>query len=128
MILYGLRQVTVSGLSIEIVGSKFNNCRCTEYYTVWRRTAEELSGLYLEGDELTWWPLSSLTSSFDILQSRMYFGRVDERTMLFIETKNSKLIQTHPHLQNDDEILPLPGIFHEAIGLLYLPNGIHTIY
>ncbi|CAF4131029.1 unnamed protein product, partial [Adineta steineri] len=46
----------------------------TEYHIIWRGVSDDLSGLYREGDELTWWSLSSGTSSIDVLESPMYFG------------------------------------------------------
>ena len=104
------------------------NCRFTEYHTVWRGVSEDLSGLYREGDELTWWSLSSGTSSFDVLESPMYLGRADARTIFSIQTRNGKLIRAHSHLQNDDEILLLPGIFLKVTGSLNLDNGVHIVY
>ncbi|CAF1429929.1 unnamed protein product [Adineta steineri] len=100
----------------------------TDYHTVWRGVSDDLSGLYREGDELTWWSLSSGTSSIDVLESPMYLGRVDTRTILSIQTKNGKLIRAHSHFQNDDEIVLLPGIFLKVTGSLNLTNGVHVVY
>ncbi|CAF4324889.1 unnamed protein product, partial [Adineta steineri] len=100
----------------------------TDYHTVWRGVSDDLSGLYREGDELTWWSLSSGTSSIDVLESPMYFGRANTRTIFSIQTKNGKLIRAHSHLQNDDEILLLPGTLLKVTGSLNLTNGVHVIY
>ncbi|CAF1465618.1 unnamed protein product [Adineta steineri] len=99
----------------------------TEYHTVWRGVPDDLSKLYQEGEELTWWSLSSTTSSFDVLQSPMYLGRENIQTIFSIETKNGKLLRAHSHLQNDDEILLLPGTCLKVIGSSNPSNGVYII-
>jgi hypothetical protein len=113
---------------VGIVNLSFCNCRFAECHTVWRGVPEDVSELYREGDEFTWWSLSSTTSSFDVLQSPMYLGRAETRTMFAIETKNGKLIRAHSHLQNDDEILLPPGIVLKVTGSLKHTDGLHIIY
>ena len=103
-------------------------CRLSEYHTVWRGIAKDLSGFYNEGDELTWWSLSSTTSSSATLQSPMYLGRAKTKTIFSIETKNGRLIRDHSHLQNDDEILLPPGITLKVLRSLYLADGTHLIH
>ncbi|CAF0817171.1 unnamed protein product [Adineta steineri] len=100
----------------------------TDYHTVWRGIAGDYSELYREGDELTWWSLSSATSSFSVLQSPMYLGREKAQTIFAIETKNGKLIREHSHLKNDDEILLLPGILLKVTGSCKPTDGIQIIY
>jgi hypothetical protein len=128
IILYGVLQVTVGDQSIDIVESKLINCRLSEYHTVWRGISEDLSGLYRESDVITWWSLSSTTSSFEILQSPMYLGRAETRTMFSIETKNGRLIHDHSHLRNDDEILLPPGIVLKVLRSVNPTDGVHIIY
>ncbi|CAF1504766.1 unnamed protein product [Adineta ricciae] len=99
-----------------------------ENQTVWHGISEDLSKYYREGEELTWWSLISTTSSFDVLQSSMYLGRVPTQTVFAIETNNGKLIRAHSHLQNDDEILLPPGIRLIVTRISNQSNGIHIIY
>ncbi|CAF1678823.1 unnamed protein product [Adineta ricciae] len=77
---------------------------------------------------MTWWTLTSVTSSFDVLQSPMYLGREKVQTIFEIETKYGKSIREYSHLQNDDEILLLPGINLKVIGSSKHSDGIHIIH
>ena len=104
------------------------NCRYTKYDTVWRGVAKDASGDYRVGDELTWWSLTSTTSSFDVLQSPMYLGREKVHTIFAIETKCGKSIREHSHLMNDDEILLLPGIVLRVTQCSKQADGIHIIH
>ncbi|CAF0736360.1 unnamed protein product [Adineta steineri] len=57
----------------------------------------------------------------------MYLGRENIQTIFSIETKNGKLIRAHSHLQNDDEILLLPGTYLKVIGSSNPSNGVYII-
>lgn len=102
-------------------------CRSTEFRTLWRGVADDLSALYREGDEMKWWSVSSATSSMETLQSPMYLGRAEKRTIFAIESKSGKPIRAHSHLQNDDEFLFLPGIRLRVMGSIRQPDGTHVI-
>ncbi|CAF1470056.1 unnamed protein product [Adineta steineri] len=99
-----------------------------ECHTVWRGIPKDVCEQYREGDEVTWWSITSTTSSFDVLQSPMYLGREKVQTIFAIETKYGKSIREHSHLQNDDEILLSPGINLKVIGSLKHADGIHIIH
>ena len=58
----------------------------------------------------------------------MYLGRAETRTMFAIETNNGKLIRAHSHMQNDDEILLLPGIRLTMMGSVRHTDGTHIIH
>ncbi|CAF3892480.1 unnamed protein product [Adineta steineri] len=113
---------------LKLLFTAFSKLPYSEYHTVWRGVAKDSRENYREGDEVTWWSLTSVTSSFDILQSPMYLGREKVQTIFKIETKHGKSIQEHSHLQNDDEIILLPRIPLEVTGLSKQGDGIHIIH
>ncbi|CAF1354256.1 unnamed protein product [Adineta steineri] len=100
----------------------------TEYDTVWRGVPKDVTEYYREGDEITWWSLTSTTSSFNILQSPMDLGREKVQTIFQIKTRNGKSIREHSHLENDEEILLLPGIVLKVMGTSKQGDGIHVIH
>ncbi|UJR19311.1 hypothetical protein I4U23_022440 [Adineta vaga] len=100
----------------------------TEYHTIWRGVPKDVSEYYREGEEVTWCSLTSATSSFDILQSPMYLGREKIQTIFEIKTKHGKSIREHSHLENDEEILLLPGIVFKVMKKSKQEDGIHIIH
>ncbi|CAF1380660.1 unnamed protein product [Adineta steineri] len=99
-----------------------------EYDTVWRGISKDVTEYYREGDKTTWCSLTSATSSFNILQSPMYLGREKVQTIFQIKTRNGKSIREHSHLENDKEILLLPGIVLKVMGTSKQGDGIHIIH
>ncbi|CAF0920755.1 unnamed protein product [Adineta ricciae] len=99
-----------------------------ECHRVWRGISKDVREDYREGDEMSWWTLTSVTSSLDVLQSPMYLGREKIQTIFEIETKYGKPIREYSHLQNDDEILLLPGINLKVIGSSKHSDGFHIIH
>ncbi|CAF1468049.1 unnamed protein product [Adineta ricciae] len=99
----------------------------SEYHTVWHGVPKDVSEYYREGDEMTWWSLTSTTSSFDVLQSPMYLGREKVQTIFEIKTKYGKSIREHSHLENDEEILLLPGVVLKVMETSKQGDGIHII-
>ncbi|CAF4038803.1 unnamed protein product [Adineta steineri] len=100
----------------------------TEYDTIWRGVPEDVTEYYREGDEITWRSLTSTTSSFNILQSPMYLGREKVQTIFQIKTRNGKSIREHSHLENDEEILLLPGIVFKVMETSKQGDEIHLIH
>ncbi|CAF1424060.1 unnamed protein product [Adineta ricciae] len=68
-----------------------------------------------------------MTSSFDALQSPMYLGREEAQTVFSIETKYGKSIREHSHVQNDDEIILLPGVTVKVVGSSKGEDGIQIV-
>ncbi|CAF1167910.1 unnamed protein product [Adineta ricciae] len=98
-----------------------------EYDTLWHGVAKDVGEEFREGDEVTWWSLTSMTSSFDALQSPMYLGREEVQTVFSIETKYGKSIREHSHVQNDDEIVLLPGVTVKVVGSSKGEDGIQIV-
>ena len=103
------------------------SCRYSERDTLWHGVAKDVVEEFREGDEVTWWSLISMTSSFDVLQSPMYLGREEVQTVFSIETKYGKSIREHSHVQNDDEIVVLPGATVKVIGSSKGEGGIQIV-
>ncbi|UJR11985.1 hypothetical protein I4U23_016163 [Adineta vaga] len=97
-------------------------------HTVWRGVPKDIRENYREGDEMACWSLTSVTSSFDVLQSPMYLGREKVQTIFEIQTKYGKSIREHSHLQNDDEIILLPGIKLKVMGTRKYMGEIYIIH
>ncbi|CAM4873057.1 unnamed protein product [Rotaria socialis] len=77
--------------------------------TVWRGVRLDLRKEYVVGKTYTWWGFSSCTESLHVLESESFLGQEEKRTMFSIECFNGKKIRPHSSLEEEDEILLLPG-------------------
>jgi hypothetical protein len=77
--------------------------------TVFRGVKLDLSEQYIKGDTIVWWGFSSCTVVMDVLQSELFLGKKDVRTMFTIECLNGKDIHKHSFFLSEDEILLLPA-------------------
>ena len=83
--------------------------------TVWRGIRKDFSQDYPRDTRVTWWGFSSCTRSLDVLESPLYLGDTDTRTLFSIEIFNARSIQAHSHFRGEDEILLFPGTYLEVI-------------
>ena len=102
--------------------------RPTEHRIVWQGVPEDLTDLYPKGKKITWWGVSSCSSSISVLQSSQYTGTSGTRTMFSIETNNGKLIRSHSYFQQEDEILLPPGIYLQVIDKFSSAEGLNIIH
>ncbi len=102
--------------------------RPTEHRTVWRGVPGDLSADYTNGKKITWWGISSCTSSISVLESSQYAGKSGTRTMFSIETNNGKLIRPHSYFQQEDEILLPPGIHLQVVDKFNSADGLNIIH
>ena len=77
--------------------------------TVYRGVRLDLRKEYEVGKTYTWWGFSSCTESISVLESELFLGQEDKRTMFSIECFNGKVIREHSSIEDEDEILLLPG-------------------
>jgi hypothetical protein len=77
--------------------------------TVWRGVRLDLRKDYEVGKTYTWWGFSSCTESLSVLESETFLGQEGKRTIFSIECFNGKRIREHSSLEDEDEILLLPG-------------------
>jgi hypothetical protein len=78
----------------------------------------DLSKQYVIGDTIEWWGFSSCTGSMMVLQSDLFLGKKDIRTMFTIECLNGKDISKHSYYASEDEILLLPATQFKVISCL----------
>ncbi|CAF4894569.1 unnamed protein product [Rotaria sp. Silwood1] len=96
--------------------------------TVWRGLRLDLSKDCPPGEKITWWAFSSCTTSLRVLESDLYLGNIETRTLFSIETINSRTVRSHSHFTTEDEILLLPGIFLEVKSQLNPAPDLHIIH
>jgi hypothetical protein len=77
--------------------------------TVWRGVRLDLRKQYEVGRTYTWWGFSSCTDSIAVLESESFLGQEGKRTIFSIECFNGKKIRQHSSIEEEDEILLLPG-------------------
>ncbi|CAF1095434.1 unnamed protein product [Didymodactylos carnosus] len=95
---------------------------------VWRGINEDLSTIYEEGRNYTWWAFNSCTSSVTILESPQYLGKTGIRTLFTIETTSGKIIKAHSYYKTENEVLLLPGTYFCVIGLLNPAPGFYIFH
>ncbi|CAF3735075.1 unnamed protein product, partial [Rotaria sp. Silwood1] len=96
--------------------------------TVWRGLRLDLSNDDPPGEEVTWWAFSSCTTSLRVLESDLYLGNIETRTLFSIETINGRTIRSHFHSTTKDEILLLPRTFLEVKSQLNPASNLHIIH
>jgi hypothetical protein len=77
--------------------------------TVWRGVRLDLRNDYEVGKIYTWWGFSSCTKAVSVLESDLFLGQEGKRTMFSVECFNGKKIREHSAIEDEDEILLLPG-------------------
>lgn len=77
--------------------------------TIWRGVRLDLRRDYEVGKTYTWWGFSSCTKTMAVLESDLFLGQEGKRTMFSIECFNGKKIRAHSSIEEEDEILLLPG-------------------
>ncbi|CAF1035365.1 unnamed protein product [Adineta ricciae] len=99
----------------------------TGHITIYRGVPEDLRHLYKEGKKVTWWSVSSCTTSLKVLESPYYVGTSGVRTMFHIETRSGKIIRAHSYYQHEDEILLPPGLYFEIVSNFSPAPGLYMI-
>jgi hypothetical protein len=79
------------------------------HMVVWRGVCLDLRQEYKVGETYTWWGFSSCTESISVLESELFLGQEGKRTIFNIECFNGKKIREHSSIDDEDEILLLPG-------------------
>ena len=98
--------------------------------TVWRGVPDRaLGGQYPVGSQLTWWGISSCTSTQSLLEITQ-MNRRCIKTIFSIDCQNAKLITPHSHCRgtNEVEIILIPGTCFEVINQTYESFHTHRIF
>ena len=95
--------------------------------TVFRGIKLNLSESYLNKKSIIWWGFTSCTSTIDVLQSELFLGKTETRTMFAIECQSGKDIKNHSYYKSENEIL-IPAATHfKIIGYLDQGSGLYLI-
>ena len=105
---YPYLRLLVSGLSRLPVIQK----------TVFRGIKGHLAMGYGKGETIVWWGFSSCTTSLEVLQSEIFFGNTEPRTMFIVECKAARDIRNHSEHASEKELLLLPGTVFKVMSCL----------
>ncbi|CAF3418254.1 unnamed protein product, partial [Rotaria sp. Silwood2] len=99
----------------------------SQHRFVYRGIKIDLSDHYRKGETIVWWGFSSCTISIDVLQSELFLGKTEARTMFTIKCNSGKDIHDHSFFPNEDEILLLAASQFKVVGCLDQGHGLHVI-
>ena len=95
--------------------------------TVYRAVKLDLSKKYTRGDVTVWWGFSSCTTNIEVLNTNMFLGEKDARTMFLVECQNLRDIRNHSYLPEEDEMLLLPATEFRIQGVLQ-QDDLHIVH
>ncbi|CAF4035401.1 unnamed protein product [Rotaria sp. Silwood2] len=99
----------------------------SKYRFVFRGVKENLCTEYSKGKIVIWWGFSSCTSSAEVLENELFFGKTGNRTLFQIECTTAKDIKKHSFVTGEDEMLLLPARQFQVISCLDSGNGLHIV-
>ncbi|CAF2814699.1 unnamed protein product [Rotaria sp. Silwood2] len=94
---------------------------------VFRGVRENLWPDYPKGKSFIWWGFSSCTSSVEVLENELFFGKTGNRTLFQIECTTAKDIKNHSFVTGEDEVLLLPARKFQVKSCLDSGNGLHIV-
>jgi hypothetical protein len=94
---------------------------------VYRGVKLDLSAQYPPGSTVTWWGLSSCTTSVGVLSNERFLGASGTRTLFNIECHSAKSIKQYSFYPEEEEVLLPPARQFQVIGCLNQGNGLHII-
>lgn len=95
--------------------------------TVYRGVKGDISDQYPEGKEFVWWALTSCTSTMKVLESDLFLGKSDPRTLFAIAIHSGKDICQHSAIIKENEILLPPARQFRVKANLDQGNDFHII-
>ncbi|CAF2098780.1 unnamed protein product [Rotaria magnacalcarata] len=95
--------------------------------TVWRGVNRDVSETFKRGERITWWSVSSCSTSMDIISS--FLGTNPQSTLFNIECATGKSIAMYTCYPNENEVILMPGTMFEVMSNpLHHPGGLHVIH
>ncbi|CAF3649119.1 unnamed protein product [Rotaria sp. Silwood1] len=94
--------------------------------TAYRGVKLDLSKRYIEGKTIVWWGFSSCTTTVGILQSELFLGTTNARTMFTLQCQSARDIRKHSYYQAEDEVLLMAATQFKVISYLNQDN-LHII-
>ncbi|CAF3341423.1 unnamed protein product [Rotaria sp. Silwood2] len=95
--------------------------------TVWRGVNKNVSNTFKKGQKITWWSVSSCSTSVDVISS--FLGNVPQSTLFNIDCINGKSIAAYTCYPTEDEVILMPGTTFEVVSNpLHHHGGLHIIH
>ncbi|CAF1425090.1 unnamed protein product [Rotaria sordida] len=95
--------------------------------TVWRGVNKDVSHTFKKGQKLTWWSVSSCSTSVDVISS--FLGNAPQSTLFNIDCINGKSIAAYTCYPAEDEVILMPGTTFEVVANpLHHHGGLHIIH
>ena len=92
----------------------------------WRGVSLDVGKNYSRNQLITWWEISSCTSSVNVIKS--FLGKGQNSTLFLIQAINERNIRDYSEFQNEDEIiLPLGTQFRVRADSLEQSNGSYIV-
>jgi len=91
---------------------------------LYRGVKRDLSGRFREGDEKTWWAVSSCTAKLKVLENDMFLGKTGHRTLFHIVTTCAFNISAYSAMPKEDEYVLAPNSEVEVESVLDAGNGL----
>ncbi|CAM2727446.1 unnamed protein product [Rotaria socialis] len=102
-------------------------CLPSECCSVFRGIRNNSSTDYPEGKSFVWWGFSSCTSSVNVLENALFFGKTGKRTLFEIKSITAKDIRKHSFMPGEDELLLLPARKFQVKSCLNCGNELHIV-
>jgi len=78
----------------------------------------DMSKSYTTGQTIVWWGFSSCTTTVEVLQSDLFLGEADIRTMFTIQCETARDICKHSYYATENEVLLLAATQFQVISCL----------
>lgn len=97
------------------------------HWIVHRGVKDDVYRDYTIDQTVVWWGFSSCTTKLKVLESNIFFGRRETRSLFTIECKNGKDIRKHSMIPFEDEVLIPAATQFKVISNLDQNHGLHII-
>ena len=95
--------------------------------TVWRGVNKDVRQQFKKGEKITWWSVSSCSTSVDIISS--FLGETPHSTLFNIECFNGKSIAAYTCYPSENEVILMPGsTFKVVADPLHHKGGLHIVH
>ena len=94
---------------------------------VWRGVNKDISQSFKKGQKITWWSISSCSTSVDVISS--FLGKVPQSTLFSIQCSTGKSIAAYTCYPSENEVILMPGTTFEIVSdPLHHHGGLHIIH
>ncbi|CAF1154415.1 unnamed protein product [Rotaria sp. Silwood1] len=94
---------------------------------VWRGLDKDVSQAFKKGQKITWWSISSCSTSVDVISS--FIGKTPQSTLFNIECSTGKSIAAYTCYPHENEVILMPGTTFEVVSdPLHHHGGLHVVH